>query len=324
MSCIRIVGTGSGVPESVVTNDDLSKIVETDDQWISSRTGIKERRISQGENTSELGAKAAMNALEDAGLTAMDIDIIIVATTTPDSFTPSTACIVQDIIGAKKAYAFDVSAACSGFIYGVNIATKMLKAGDEKRALIIGAETLSKVLDWNDRSTCVLFGDGAGAVVLEKGEEEGILASTIGSDGTLGRASLSCGIFNVHNPFVKDDIEDKINMAMNGREIFRFAVNIVPQAVEEVLQLAGKKLEDVKYIIPHQANLRIVEGAAKKLDLPLERFYMNLHKYGNTSAASIPLALDEMNKNGLLQKGDNLVLVGFGGGLTWGSLLIKW
>ncbi|GKU25709.1 beta-ketoacyl-ACP synthase III [Clostridium folliculivorans] len=321
----KIISTGSYAPNNIVTNDDLSKIVETDDQWISSRTGIRERRISLGENTSALAAKAGLDAINNAGLTPMDIDLLIVATTTPDSFTPSTACIVQDIIGAKKAYAFDVSAACSGFIYAISVADKIMRAGEEVNALVIGAETLSRIVNWNDRSTCVLFGDGAGAVVLKKTEEKGIISSVLGSDGTLGRSSLTCGEFVPKNPYIKDENQqDEIYINMDGKEIFRFAVNKIPQAVNEVLAKAETALDEVKLIFPHQANLRIVDAAAKKLDLPKEKFYVNLNKYGNTSAASIPLALDEANRNGLLQQGDKLVLVGFGGGLTWGSIFLQW
>jgi 3-oxoacyl-[acyl-carrier-protein] synthase-3 len=321
----KIISTGSYVPNNIVTNDDLSKIVETDDEWISSRTGIRERRISLGENTSALAAKAGLDAIENAGLTPMDIDLLIVATTTPDCFTPSTACIVQDIIGAKKAYAFDVSAACSGFIYAISVADKIMRAGEEVNALVIGAETLSRIVNWSDRSTCVLFGDGAGAVVLKKTEEKGIMSSVLGSDGTLGRSSLTCGEFVPRNPYIKNEKEeDEIYINMDGKEIFRFAVNKIPQAVNEVLAKAETSLDEVKLIFPHQANLRIVDAAAKKLNLPKEKFYVNLNKYGNTSAASIPLALDEANKNGLLQQGDKLVLVGFGGGLTWGSVFLQW
>lgn len=321
----KIISTGSYAPNNIVTNDDLSKIVETDDQWISSRTGIRERRISLGENTSALAAKAGLDAINNAGLTPMDIDLLIVATTTPDSFTPSTACIVQDIIGAKKAYAFDVSAACSGFIYALSVADKIMRAGEEVNALVIGAETLSRIVNWSDRSTCVLFGDGAGAVVLKKTEEKGIISSVLGSDGTLGRSSLTCGEFVPKNPYIQNEKEeDDIYINMDGKEIFRFAVNKIPQAVNEVLEKAETSLDEVKLIFPHQANLRIVDAAAKKLDLPKEKFYVNLNKYGNTSAASIPLALDEANKNGLLHQGDKLVLVGFGGGLTWGSVFLQW
>lgn len=324
MYSVKIKSSGSYAPSRVVTNDDLSSIVETSDEWIRTRSGIRERRISTGENTSQIAAKAALDALKSANLSSLDIDLLLVATTTPDSFTPSTACLVQSLIGAKNAVAFDISAACSGFIFALNTATKFLKCGEGKRALIIGAEVLSKIMNWEDRSTCVLFGDAAGAVVIESCEgDEGIIATNFGSDGTLGH-NLTTGFFNVKNPYVEDYVEDEQCIKMNGREVFKFAVKVIPTSIETVLSKSNTSIDEIKYIIPHQANLRIVEAAAKKLNLPMEKFYINLDKYGNTSAATIPVALDEMNKKGLLQKGDKIVLVGFGGGLTWGSILIKW
>lgn len=324
MYSVKITSSGSYAPSKVVTNDDLSSIVETSDEWIRTRSGIRERRISTGENTSQIAAKAALDALKSANLSSLDIDLLLVATTTPDSFTPSTACLVQNLIGAKNAVAFDISAACSGFIFALNTATKFLKCGEGKRALIIGAEVLSKIMNWEDRSTCVLFGDAAGAVVIESCEDdEGIIATNFGSDGTLGH-NLTTGFFNVKNPYVEDYVEDEQYIKMNGREVFKFAVKVIPTSIETLLSKANTSIDEIKYIIPHQANLRIVEAAAKKLNLPMEKFYINLDKYGNTSAATIPVALDEMNKKGLLQKGDKIVLVGFGGGLTWGSILIKW
>lgn len=324
MYSVKVISTGSYTPSKVVSNDDLTSIVETSDEWITTRSGIKSRRISTGENTSEIAAKAALEALKEANLSSLDIDLLIVATTSPDSFTPSTACIVQEIIGAKNAVAFDISAACSGFIFALNTATKFLKCGEGKRALVIGAEVLSKIMDWTDRSTCVLFGDGAGAAIIESSEEkEGILATDFGSDGTLG-SNLTTGFFNAKNPFIDNYEEGQHYIKMNGREIFKFAVKIIPSSVNKVLEKANISLDEIKYIVPHQANLRIVEAAAKRLDVPMEKFFINLDKYGNTSAATIPIALDELNKKGLLQKGDKIVLVGFGGGLTWGSALIEW
>lgn len=324
MYSVKIKSTGSYTPSKVVSNDDLKSIVETSDEWITTRTGIKSRRISTGENTSEIAAKAALEAIKEANLSSLDIDLLIVATTSPDSFTPSTACIVQDIIGAKNAVAFDLSAACSGFIFALNTAAKFLKCGEGKRALVIGAEVLSKIMDWNDRSTCVLFGDGAGAAIIESCEEEGgILATDFGSDGTLG-SNLTTGFFNAKNPFINDYEENDHYIKMNGREIFKFAVKIIPNSVEKILDKANVSLDEIKYIVPHQANLRIIEAAAKRMNLPMDKFYINLDKYANTSAATIPLALDELNKSGLIEKGDKIVLVGFGGGLTWGSVLIEW
>lgn len=324
MYSIRIKSTGSYAPSKVVANDELSTIVETSDEWISTRTGIKERRISTGENTSQIAAKAALDALKNANLSPLEIDLLIVATTSPDSFTPSTSCLVQNLIGAKNAVAFDISAACSGFIFALNTATKFLKCGEGKRALVIGAEVLSKIMNWSDRTTCVLFGDGAGAAVIESCEEdEGILATDFGSDGSLGH-NLTTGFFNVNNPFVEDYEEEEHFIKMNGREIFKFAVKVIPRSIDALLSKTNTKLEEIKYIVPHQANLRIIESAAKKMNLPMDKFYINLDKYANTSAATIPLALDELNKKELIKKGDKIVLVGFGGGLTWGSVLIKW
>lgn len=324
MHSIKIISIGSYVPENVVTNDDLSKIVETNDEWISSRTGIKKRRISTGDNTSDLGAKAAINALRKANLTALDIDVLIVATISPDALMPSTACIVQDKIGAKNAVAFDIVAACSGFVFAINTAANYLKCGDGKRALVIGSEVLSKTLNWEDRSTCVLFGDGAGAIIIEATEEENsILATCIGSDGSQGEC-LTSEYVAMNNPFIKEKQETENYIKMNGRDVFRFAVTIIPKCVEEVLSKAKLSIDEVKYIVPHQANVRIVESAAKKLKVDIDKFYVNLDDYGNTSSASIPIALDEMDEKGLLKKGDKIIIVGFGGGVTWGAMLIQW
>lgn len=323
MGNIKITGTGRCLGEKVVSNDDIATIVDTSDEWISSRTGIKERCISIDKNTSDLAAEAATNAIKNSGIDVLDLDLIIVATTTPDSFTPSTACLVQAKLGAKNAVAFDISAACSGFIYALNCARKFLDGIKFKKALIVGSEVLSRILDWRDRSTCVLFGDGAGAVVLECTEENGIIDIYIGSDGVKGKC-LSTGEFDIDNPFsVKEEYsESKLSMA--GKDVFKFAVNIMPYSVNKVLKDNSISLDEIKYIVPHQANYRIVESASKRLKLPMERFYINLDKYGNTSAASIPIALDEMNEKGMLNKGDKIILVGFGGGLTWGSILLQW
>ncbi|MBU3206144.1 ketoacyl-ACP synthase III [Clostridium algidicarnis] len=324
MSEVKIIGTGSYMPKGITTNDDLSKWVDTSDEWISSRTGIKERRLSIGENTSELASKAAIKALENANMKAEDIELIIVATITGDSFTPSTACIVQENIGAFNAVAFDISAACSGFIFGLNTSYQFIKGGQMKNALVIGAEVLSKIVDFKDRNTCVLFGDGAGAAILKASKEQGILYNYIGSDGINGKESLNCPAVQVSNPYTKIEKKEESFITMNGKEVFRFAVKIIPKSIEKILEDTNNSLDDIKYIIPHQANLRIVEFAAKKLKVDIEKFYVNLDKYGNTSSASIPIALDEMNRKGLLKKGDKIILVGFGGGLTWGSTLIQW
>lgn len=323
MGNIKITGTGRCLGEKVVSNDDIAMIVDTSDQWISSRTGIKERCISIDKNTSDLAVKAATKAIKNSGIDVLDLDLIIVATTTPESFTPSTACLVQAKLGAKNAVAFDISAACSGFIYALNCASKFLDGIKFKKALVVGSEVLSRILDWEDRSTCVLFGDGAGAAVLECTEANGVMDIYIGSDGAKGKC-LSTGEFDIDNPFsVKERCsESKLDMA--GKDVFKFAVNIIPYSVNKVLEDNSISLDEIKYIVPHQANYRIVESASKRLKLPMERFYINLDRYGNTSAASIPIALDEMNEKGMLNKGDKIVLVGFGGGLTWGSVLLEW
>lgn len=323
MSYTSIVGTGSYYPDSIVTNDDLSKYVETNDQWISERTGIKERRISSGEDTSDLAIKAGMRAIENAGINPDDIGLIIVATITPDSFMPSTACLVQAAIGAKNATAFDITAACTGFVYSIQIADKFLStSNDMKYALVIGSEVLSKVVDWKDRNTCVIFADGAGAAVLSRDENYGILSSYSGSEGDTKR-SLTLPSKSVNN--ILSDLDEKERIiGMNGRDIFRFATQIIPKSINKVLENTNVNIDEIDYIVPHQANYRIIESVADKMGIDKEKFYMNLDKCGNTSSASIPIALDEMNKKGLLKNDHKIILCGFGGGLTWGSLLINW
>lgn len=323
MKSVEIIGTGSYVPERIVTNDELSNIVETSDEWIATRTGIRERRISLGENTSDLAAKAALAALKNAKLDAKDIELIIVATTSPDSYVPSTACIVQELIGAANAVCFDISAACTGFIFALNTAMQYIKTGEYKNAVVIGAEVLSKIMNWEDRNTCVLFGDGAGAAVLRAGEE-GIIKTYMASDGVKGREFLHCFAAQIKNPFINNsaDMDDKITMS--GKEVFKFAVRVMASSIENVLEASQNSIDDIDYIVPHQANIRIIEFVAKKLKIDMNKFFINLSKYGNTSGASIPLALDEMNKEGILKKGNKVIFVGFGGGLTWGSVLVKW
>jgi 3-oxoacyl-[acyl-carrier-protein] synthase-3 len=320
---VKIVGVGSYVPDRVVTNFELSEIVDTSDEWISTRSGIKERRISEGDNTSDLAAKASLNAIRDAGIDPLEIDLIILATTSPDSFTPSTACLVQAMIGADNATCFDIGAACSGFIYALNVGTQFIKTGMSKTVLVIGAEVLSKILDWEDRSTCVLFADGAGAAILRKSETNGILSIFTGSDGK-GAEFLKCPAVSVKNPFVHKSDEKKQVVSMNGKEVFKFAAKAIPTGIEKVLKDSPYSIDDIKYIVPHQANIRIIEHAAKKLGIDKDKFFINLDKYGNTSAATIPIALDEMSKAALLKKGDKIIVVGFGGGLTFGSALIEW
>ena len=317
----RIIGTGSAVPEQIVTNEDLSKIVETSDEWISSRSGIKERRVAKEETTTSLAILAGKRALENAGIASEEIEVIIVATCTPDYFFPNTACQVQEAIGAKHAVAFDLSAACSGFLFALSTAQAYIKGGIYQKALIIGAETMSKMIDWSDRSTCVLFGDGAGAAVVSA-EETGVLELVQKSDGT-GKGVLSCKARETRN-LLNHESETKEYLYMEVQPVFKFAVKTVPECVEEVLKKAEVKKEEIRYYILHQANSRIIQSVAKRLKEPEEKFPMNLSLYGNTSAASIPILLDEMNRNGMLNRGDKLVLSGFGAGLTWGAVLLEW
>lgn len=317
----RIIGTGSAVPEQIVTNEDLSKIVETSDEWISSRSGIKERRIAKEETTTSLAILAGKRALENAGIASEEIEVIIVATCTPDCFFPNTACQVQEAIGAKHAVAFDLSAACSGFLFALSTAQAYIKGGIYQKALIIGAETMSKMIDWSDRSTCVLFGDGAGAAVVSA-EETGVLELVQKSNGS-GKGVLSCKARETRN-LLNHESETKEYLYMEGQPVFKFAVKTVPECVEEVLKKAEVKKEEIRYYILHQANSRIIQSVAKRLKEPEEKFPMNLSLYGNTSAASIPILLDEMNRNGMLNRGDKLVLSGFGAGLTWGAVLLEW
>ena len=323
MEGVKILGVGKYCPENVVTNFDLEKIVETSDEWIVKRTGIKERRISDGEGTVEIAYKAALNALENSNCGKDDIDLIIVATTSPDKIMPSTACSVQGLLDCKNAAAFDISAACSGFVYSLIIADSLIKSAGKKRALIIGAEVLSKIVDWSDRSTCVLFGDGAGAMVIEASDENSIISSCFASDGKLGEKTLVAAEINLNTPFAKSENIEKRYIEMKGGEVFKFAVSILPEIVNDVLDKGNENLENIKYIVPHQANSRIIDEAARRLKVNREKFYVNVDKYGNTSAASIPIALSELSEKGLINKGDKIILAAFGGGLTWASTLIK-
>jgi 3-oxoacyl-[acyl-carrier-protein] synthase-3 len=320
-----IISTGSYLPEYIVTNDDLAKVVETSDEWISSRTGIKERRISLGENTSDLAYEAALKALTNAKMDAKELDLIICATITPDSFMPSVACMVQERLGASKAAAFDLSAACTGMIYAMVTATAFIESGMYEKILIIGAETLSKTLDWTDRSTCVLFGDGAGAAILAATEKQyGIISTNLVSDGSK-QDYLSLSALPLVNPFIsKDGSSYPATMAMKGQEVFKFAVRSITDHIKTVLSKSSLSDNDIKYIVTHQANYRIIEHAARSCGLPLEKFFMNLDRYGNTSAATIGIALDEMVQKEMLQPGDRIILVGFGGGMTSGAILLEW
>lgn len=318
----KIIGVGAYTPANVVNNFHLSEIVDTNDEWIVTRTGIKERRISTGEDTSDMAAKACKIALANANVNVEDIDLIILATVSPDMYCPSAACIVQQKIGAVNATAMDINAACSGFLYGLKLANALIKTGESKVALVIGAETLSKVLDWTDRGTCVLFGDGAGAAVVKATEEKGIVAVETMAEGDKWEA-LQIGGAPVVNPFAKEEGKPPY-IYMNGQDVFRFATRVILEGVNKVLEKSGTDISEIKYIVPHQANLRIIDYASRKLNVPQEKFFMNLHKYGNTSSASIPIALFEMYNEGKIEKGDKLILVGFGGGLTYGAALIEW
>ncbi|WP_337098810.1 beta-ketoacyl-ACP synthase III [Paenibacillus sp. YIM B09110] len=323
---VGIIGTGKYVPERILTNQELEQMVETNDEWIVTRTGIKERRLaSEEEATSDLALHASRKAIAAAGLTAEDIDLIIVATITPDMFFPSTACLLQDKLGAKKAAAFDLSAACSGFIYGLATASNMIATGMYKHVLVVGAETLSRITDYTDRNTCILFGDGAGAVVLGQVEEgRGFRSFELGADGSGGDLLKVCG-GGSRVPASEASISARQHFIhMAGNDVFKFAVRIMGSAAEDALQKAGMTKEDIDLLVPHQANIRIINSALNRLDLSEEKAMINLDKYGNMSAASIPVALAEAVEQGRVKQGDCLVLVGFGGGLTWGASVLVW
>jgi 3-oxoacyl-[acyl-carrier-protein] synthase-3 len=321
-----ITGTGSALPAKELSNDDLAKMVDTSDEWITTRTGIKTRRIAaDSETTAQLSAIAAQNALANAGLSADQIDLIVVGTITPEMVFPSTACFVQDAIGAKNAWAFDLSAACSGFVYSLAIAEQFIAGGRYQNALVIGAETLSKITDYTDRTSCILFGDGAGAVVLQRSQngDKGILYSTMAADGS-GWTSLNCQAHGSRFPASKQlDDPKKIYMTINGREVYQLAVRRIVDTVNECLDKCGLTINDVAMVIPHQMNARIIESAAKRLSIPDDRVFINIGAYGNTSAASIPIALDECIRGGKIKGGDIVILVTFGAGLTWGANVIK-
>jgi len=323
---VGIIGTGKYVPEKILTNSDLEKIVETNDEWIVSRTGIRERHIAAPhEATSDLAYEAALKALDSAGMKAEDLDLIIIATVTPDSSFPSTACILQDKLGAKGAAAFDLSAACSGFVYSLATAVGFIQNGMYNNALIIGADTLSRITDYTDRNTCVLFGDGAGAVIIgEVPEGRGFQSFDLGAEGSGGNLlKLEAGGSRL--PASQQTVEDKKHFIyMNGREVFKFAVRVMGSATERVLTKAGLGKEDIDLFVPHQANIRIIQSDMQRLDLPPEKCVINVDKYANTSAASIPLALVEAAEEGRMKEGDTVLMVGFGGGLTWGASVLIW
>jgi 3-oxoacyl-[acyl-carrier-protein] synthase-3 len=322
---VHILGTGSYTPLHVLTNKDLEAMVDTSDEWIVSRTGIRERRISDPDTpSSHLAAQAARRALDDAGVTAKELDQIIVGTVTGDRIFPSTGCTVQDVLGASNAYAYDISAACAGWMYGLQIGCDAVRAGTAKKVLVIGVETLSRIVNWTDRNTCVLFGDAAGAVVLgANGEPGGILATRVHSDGSLVHLLEMPAGGSLMPPSHRTVEEQLHTIHMSGNDVFKHAVRAMQAVALEVLEAAGKKAEDLSLFVPHQANLRIIEATAQRLGVPMEKVFVNLHKYGNTSSASIPLALDEARRSGRIGKGDLVAMVTFGGGFTWAGAVVQ-
>lgn len=317
----RICGTGSYIPEHYYDNNDLSKMVETNDEWIRERTGIVRRHIAEEDTTVSMAVKAARNALADAKLNADDLDLILVSTITPNTVIPSTACEVQKELQAANATCFDISAACSGFVYAYNTAQAYIAAGMYRNILVIGSETLSGIINWQDRGSCILFGDGAGAAVI-RAEEGEVLPAVTHSDGTKGQV-LACESRQQKNWQEKEN-EKQTYVSMDGQAVFKFAVKKVPEVIGELLQKADLTEKDIDLFVLHQANLRIIESVAKRMKTDITKFPVNIEEYGNTSSASIPILLDELNKTGCLQKGQKIVLCGFGAGLTWGATLIEW
>ncbi|MES9941309.1 MAG: beta-ketoacyl-ACP synthase III [Candidatus Thiodiazotropha sp. 6PLUC2] len=317
----RITGTGGYLPEKVVTNQDLEKIVDTTDQWIVERTGIRKRHIAEeGECTCDLAEKAARNALDMAGLKPEQIDLIVVATTTADQVFPSTACLLQARLGIRGPAAFDVQAVCTGFVYALGVAEKFIQTGAAKKALVVGAETISRILDWSDRNTCVLFGDGAGAVVIEASNEPGIISTHLHADGAYQNLlQVPAGISRGYDQLR----ESQAFMEMRGNEVFKVAVTTLGRIVDETLAANGMKKSDIDWLIPHQANIRIINATARKLQTPMERVVVTVEDHGNTSAASVPLALDVAVRDGRIKRGETILMEAFGGGFTWGSVLAK-
>ena len=319
----RIVGTGSYLPEKVLTNADLEKMVDTNDEWIVSRSGIRERHIAaDGETTGDLAFHAATRALEAAGLAGSDVELIVLGTTTPDLIFPSTACLLQHRLGANGCPAFDVNAACSGFIYALSVADQFIRSGMVKNALVVGAETLSRMVDWTDRGTCVLFGDGAGAVVLQADAEAGVISTHMHADG--GKKDLLYNPAGVSAGFDTSLPNAGVKVLMAGSDVFKYAVKALDSVVDETLAANGLDKTDLDWLIPHQANLRIIEATAKRLQMPMDRVIVTVDRTGNTSAGSVPLALDEAVRSGRVQRGQLLLLEAFGGGFTWGSALIRY
>ncbi|ORU93762.1 MAG: 3-oxoacyl-ACP synthase [Cycloclasticus sp. symbiont of Bathymodiolus heckerae] len=315
----KITGTGSYLPEKIVTNKDFESIIDTTDEWIYARTGIKQRHvIAKHETTSSMAEMAANQALEAAGVNASDIDLIIIGTSSPDRVFPSTACILQQKLGVGDCAAFDVQAACSGFIYALGIAHQFIKSGGATKALVIGAEANSRILDYTDRSTCVIFGDGAGAVVVEASDEQGIMSTHMHSDGQYQ------DLLYINNP-IKDQQQDgdKAHMTMHGNDVYKVAVKTLSRIVDETLEANGMKKSDIDWLIPHQANIRIISSVAKKLGMPMEKVVLTIENQGNTSAASVPLALDLAVRDGRIKKGDTILMEAFGGGFVWGSALVR-
>jgi 3-oxoacyl-[acyl-carrier-protein] synthase III len=322
---IGITGVGSYVPDRIITNDDLSKIVDTSDEWITERTGIKERRVADpGQAASDLGLPAAQQALQAAGLDPADVDLVVVATVTPDMFFPSTGSLLASALGAEDAAAYDLSAGCTGFMYALAQAYGAMAGGLAQTAVVVGTETLSKIINWQDRSTCVLFGDGAGAVVLENVREGGFLGFELGSDGEGGK-DLSVPAGGSRNPSSVETVEQELHfLRMNGREVYKFATRVLVSSAQKLLDEVGATVDDVDLYIPHQANKRIIDHAARNLGIPEEKIFVNLQKYGNTSSASIPLCLSEAVASGRLQEGTRVLMTGMGAGLTWGSAYTVW
>ena len=319
----RIAGTGSYLPENVLTNDDLAKLVDTSDEWIAARTGIRERHVAaEGETTSDLAYQASLRAMEAAGVSAADIDLIVLGTTTPDLIFPSSACLLQHKLGANGCPAFDVNAACSGFIYALTIADKFIRSGAAKTALVVGSETLTRMLDWSDRGTCVLFGDGAGAVVLKADDETGILSTHMHADG--GKKELLWNPVGVSAGFKPGEHNAGVRVLMTGNEVFKHAVKALDSVVDEALEANGLDKHQLDWLVPHQANLRIIEATAKRLDMPMDRVIVTVDRHGNTSSGSVPLALDEAVRSGKVQRGQLVLLEAFGGGFTWGSALLRY
>ncbi len=319
----RIAGTGSYLPEKVLTNADLAEFVDTSDEWIATRTGIRQRHIAaEGETTGDLAFHAATRALEAAGVEASELDLIVLGTTTPDIIFPSTACLVQHRLGANGCPAFDVNAACSGFIYALSVADSFIRSGAARTALVIGAETLTRMLDWSDRSTCVLFGDGAGAVVLKADTETGVLSTHLHADG--GKKELLYNPVGVSSGFRPEEDNAGVKVLMTGNEVFKHAVKALDSVVEETLAANDLDRSQIDWLIPHQANLRIIEATAKRLAMPMERVVVTVDRHGNTSSGSVPLALDEAVRSGRVERGQLVLLEAFGGGFTWGSALLRY